>query len=191
MHDHIGREAIAADGFQISDVHRRKRDSTFPWWFGRLSASRPANDLPSFLRKSPGRGAPDVTAARNQNARHFISGGRGNFNLAKLAWLDRPHLLQTNQFEERKKRNHDFNARRHLREQLRKFQRSSFADAGQNRFDFIGDSVVLAKNLLQLLPHFHPFDHVLEGVAQLKNSHLAYKKRAHALWGGDPAAHEN
>src|SRR5205085_3833260 len=61
MHDHVGGEAIAADGFQISDVHRRERDSTFHWWFGRLSASRPANDLPSFLCKSPGRGAPDIT----------------------------------------------------------------------------------------------------------------------------------
>src|SRR6476660_7017175 len=72
--------------------------------------------------------------------------GSGNLNLAKLAWLDRAHLLQTNQFEERKKRNHDFNARRHFREQLGKFQCSTLADAGQNRFDFIGDSVVLAEN---------------------------------------------
>src|SRR6267154_1637402 len=191
MHDHIGREAIAADGLQISDVHRRERDGAFPWWFGRLSASRPGNDFPSFLCKSPGRGAPDVTAARNQNARHFISGGSGNLNLAKLTRLDRPHLLQANQFEKREKRNHDFNARRHFREQLGKFQCSTLADAGQNRFDFIGDSVVLAENLLQFLPRFHSFDHVLEGVDQLKNSHLAQKERARALRGGDSAAHEN
>jgi predicted CXXCH cytochrome family protein len=88
----------------------------------------------------------------------------GNLNLAKLAWLDRAHLLQANQFEEREKRNYDLNPRRHFREQLGKFQCSTLADADQNRFDFIGDSVVFAENLLQFLARFHSFDHVLEGV---------------------------
>src|SRR5205085_9726543 len=120
--------------------------------------------------RSRRRGDPRRNGRQTNTA---FSGARGNFNLAELAWLDRAHLLQTNQFEEREKRNHDLNARRHLREQFGEFQRSTFADASKNGFDFIGDSVVLAENLLQFLARFHPLDHVLEGVDQLKDYHLA------------------
>jgi len=51
VHNHIGGEAIAANRFQISDVHRTKRDRALQCSLGRLLCSRPADDLPPFLRK--------------------------------------------------------------------------------------------------------------------------------------------
>src|SRR5205085_5004066 len=42
VHDHIGRESVATNGFHIGEVHRAQRDRAFP---GRSFGSRPADDL--------------------------------------------------------------------------------------------------------------------------------------------------
>src|SRR3954451_5837110 len=139
------RGAIAPCPLPADDSVRVQPITSQPSWANSLAAAVPTYPQPAMRTEG-------------------ISGSRGNLDFAELSWLNRAHLFQANQFEEREKRHYNLNPRRHLGEQLRELKRQSRADPVKNGFDFIGDGVVLAENLLQFFARIDSLDHVLKRV---------------------------
>src|ERR1043166_4349694 len=103
--------------------------------------------------------------------------GRRDFDVLEQSSLERAHLLQANQFQQGKKRDHDFDARGKRAKQIGKTQRPPTTDSLQDKLDLFRNAVALAENLLHTFARFDAFDHRLESVDQLENSNFAEPKR--------------
>src|SRR2546421_7176593 len=91
--------------------------------------------------------------------------------------LQRAHLIQANQFEQRQERDHNFHARGRLSEQIRKTHSLSFAHELENLLDLVRNAESLRENFAEIFTSVDPLDRLLESVDQLKNSDFVQRQR--------------
>src|SRR3954467_15453605 len=107
---------------------------------------------------------------------------RSDLDFVEHLSLQRAHLIESNQFEEREKRNDDFDARNNLAEQFRKAHRRAVCHSFEDLFDLLRNREAFAKNFLKILARFDALDHLLKGVDQLKNADFVQRQGRLRSW---------
>jgi len=101
---------------------------------------------------------------------------RGDLDFVEHLRLERAHLIQADQLEQRQKRNHNLNPRDDLAKQFLKTHWGTAVHALQDLFNLVRHAETLTKYFAQIFPRLDPFDHFLKGVNQLKNPNFVQRQ---------------
>ena len=123
----------------------------------------------------------DALRTAHATATSGLSCGGCDLNFFKDVFLNSADLFEANKLQKREKSYNYFQTRHNSAKQIRKTERSASRNTLQDRFNLVRDSEMFAKNFLQVLPGFDPFDDGLKSVDQLENANLAQRSGAGPL----------